>query len=290
MATSSRASGTTGQPVLYEGPLLKPGAVPGQWSMRYFVLMPLQRELVLKWWPDKISRLSGQSPTGCLYLRASSKTVMKASGTVEVSGVHNPEKPLKRTYCLKSSATHRVDDFMFAVQNWLSAHNSQRSLSFSHVVDLSASDERSPRHSSEEESAHFTVRALFGYTASDNMHDELSFPSGATIRVFEQADSGWWRGVDDISCEHGWFPSNFVRPVSSRVVTNKPDVCNESVLFYAIATNYYEADSSAVLKELTLRPDDAIAVTVTHTNGWWFGTSGSCESGWFPSNHVEILK
>ena len=169
---------------------------------------------MLKWWPDNTLRLSGQSPTGCLYLRTSSTAVMKASGIMEVSGVHNPDKPQKRTYSFKSSPTHRVDDIMSVVHNWLGSHNSPRASSLHLATDSGTADEHCLRFSTEMESACFTVRALFGYSTSDQKGDELSFPSGATIRVFEQSDSGWWRGVDEISCEHGWFPSNFVRPIS----------------------------------------------------------------------------
>jgi hypothetical protein len=253
--------------------------------------MPLQGELVLKWWTDSISKLSGQSPTGRLHLRTSSKAVLKGSGVMELSGVHNPEKPQKRTYILKSSSTHRVEECMAAVHKWLGSRSRERSLSEYHVSDAVAADTHSLRYSfAEAEATCLTVRAVFAYAASDDMSGELSFPSGATIRVFEQADTGWWRGVDDISCEHGWFPSNFVRALSSRVVTNKPECADALVLFFAIAVHNYEADSSSAQKELTIRTDDAIAVTVTDANGWWFGTSVSCESGWFHSNYVEILR
>ena len=98
------------------------------------------------------------------------------------------------------------------------------------------------------------------------------------------------------SAQHGWFPSNFVRPVSSRVVEKHLACTDAAVLFHAIATHSYKvpvdsaaSDVGSELKELAVDADDVIAVTVTHTNGWWFGTNSRGETGWLPSNYFEIL-
>lgn len=300
MASFSRA--TLGQPILFQGYLLKPGSVPGQWSQRYFVLIHLQRELALKWWPDSTARLAGNQPTGCLFLRPTSTAALKSADIMEISGVHNPEKPQKTKYSLKSSSTNLISECMGVVHRWLAAQGRDRSLSlpafppqFDATEDptgpLPSMSRPTPQSNASE---CFLARALFAHAASDDQCDELSFQPGATIRVFEQSDTGWWRGALEGSAEHGWFPSNFVRPVSSVVVTEKPACTDAVVLFYAIAVHNYEADGregevGLDLKELSIRTHDAIAVTITHTNGWWFGTVSNGESGWFPSNYVEVL-
>lgn len=334
MASSfSRASGSQRQPVLFQGPLLKPGAVPGQWTLRYFTLTVMQPELVLKWWTDNTSKMNGQPPTGCLFLKSTCSVAMKGGDVLEISGVLNPEKPQKRRYSLKSSPTNRVDDLMAVLQKWLAAQSRERSTTFDASLGQfdhldafrrspspSSSDEGSRRHSlpplsslllssgpdeadhkapslsSSEQQSIKLARALFAYAAPDGQPDELSFPSGATIRVYEQAGSGWWRGALEGSAQDGWFPSNFVRPVSSRVVEKHLACSDAAVLFHAIATHSYHvpadgaaSDAGSELKELAVGADDVIAVTVTHTNGWWFGTNSRGETGWLPSNYFEIL-
>jgi hypothetical protein len=302
MASFSRASGTTlGQPILFQGYLLKPGSVPGQWSLRYFVLMHVQRELALKWWPDSNSRLEGHQPTGCLFLRPTSTATLKSADIMEISGVHNPEKPQKTKYSLKSSPTNLISECMGVLHRWLAAQGGRdRSLSmpaFPHQFDATddpASVPSSMPDPQSNASKFFLARTLFAHAASDDQCDELSFQPGATIRVFEQSDTGWWRGALEGSAQHGWFPSNFVRRISSAAVTEKPACIDAVVLFYAIAVHDYEADGhegevGLDLKELSIRAHDCIAVTITHTNGWWFGTVSNGESGWFPSNYVEVL-
>jgi hypothetical protein len=224
---------------------------------------------------------------------------MKDSEVMEVSGIHNPEKPQKTKYSLKSSPTNAIGECMAVVQRWLAAQGRERSFStpalpafFDFTID-------SARHSplppdSDIVSKCFLARALFEYAASDDHSNEISFPAGATISVAEQAHNGWWRGCVEGCSDGGWFPSNFVRPMSSIVVTEKPVCVDAAVLFYAIAVHDYLADDSetevsSALKELTIRTNDAIAVTATDANGWWFGVGAGGESGWFPSNYVEIL-
>ena len=293
----------------------------------------MQPELVLKWWTDNTSKVNGQPPTGCMFLKSTCSVAMKGADVLEISGVLNPEKPQKRRHSLKSSPTNRVDDLMAVLQKWLAAQNRERSatfdvsmVQFDHLDAFrrspspASSDEDSRRHSlpplssllpssgpdeadhkapsllSSEQQSILLARALFAYAAPDGQSDELSFPSGATIRVYEQAGSGWWRGALEDSAQHGWFPSNFVRPVSSRVVEKHLACTDAAVLFHAIATHSYKvpvdsaaSDVGSELKELAVDADDVIAVTVTHTNGWWFGTNSRGETGWLPSNYFEIL-
>lgn len=56
----------------------------------------------------------------------------------------------------------------------------------------------------------FYCRALYDYQSSDN--SSLSFFRGDIIEVLTQLESGWWDGL--IGEERGWFPSNYVQPIS----------------------------------------------------------------------------
>ncbi|KAG8862412.1 hypothetical protein FRB96_001482 [Tulasnella sp. 330] len=56
----------------------------------------------------------------------------------------------------------------------------------------------------------FFVRAIYDYQSSDA--SSLSFQRGALIEVLTQLESGWWDGL--LGDERGWFPSNYVEPVS----------------------------------------------------------------------------
>jgi son of sevenless-like protein len=62
--------------------------------------------------------------------------------------------------------------------------------------------------------ATFFVRALYDYQSTDA--SSLSFRSGDLIEVLSQLESGWWDGLLDN--ERGWFPSNYVAPVSEQEV------------------------------------------------------------------------
>jgi len=304
-SASFRATSSARSPILFQGQLLKPGPIPGQWSQRYFVLARDQSELVLKWWYDSVSRVSGQSPAGCIHIRPSSTAIMKTSDILEISGIDNPEKPAKTRYFLRSSSSHHVDDCMRVLQRWMAAQGRERSVSLPDTLPpidtLSPSVLRRedfcnlpPIPETEKESSYLSARVLFAYAAPVGHSDEISLPLGSLVHIFEQSDTGWWRGAVQGCSEQGWFPSNFVRPVSSRVIADKPECRDQRVLFYAVAIHDYIADSSegashSPQKELSIRTCDPIAVTVTHTNGWWLGTLLSGESGWFPSNYVEIV-
>ena len=56
----------------------------------------------------------------------------------------------------------------------------------------------------------FYCRALYDYQASDG--SSLSFFQGDIIEVLTRLESGWWDGL--IGNERGWFPSNYVEPIS----------------------------------------------------------------------------
>jgi hypothetical protein len=304
--------------VLLEGPLLKLGQFPRQWTHRYFVLTehdaPATQQLKLSWFSDNLSRLAGEAAQGCCYLTRASSVAMKGADAMVISDVSNPEKPQKTMYNLKNVATSRVDEWAGVMQEWLAsdmmdtislqpkrqvqqqANGGAAIASGSNAPPSSVPSQ--PRASSLPSQLHpaaeplpVFARAVFAHAAADGESEELSFAAGATLRVFEQADSGWWLGCVAGSTQEGWFPSNFVRPLSSRAAVEQPAPAAADVLFHAVATHDYDAaaaDGSSGPKELPLRQNDVVAVTATHTNGWWLGTTTGGESGWFPSNYVEI--
>jgi son of sevenless len=57
-------------------------------------------------------------------------------------------------------------------------------------------------------------RALYDYQSRDT--SSLSFRKGDIIEVLTQLDSGWWDGL--LHEERGWFPSNYVAPVSEQEI------------------------------------------------------------------------
>ena len=58
----------------------------------------------------------------------------------------------------------------------------------------------------------FFCRALYDYRSQDN--SSLSFYRGDIIEVLTQLESGWWDGL--LGEERGWFPSNYVQPISDQ--------------------------------------------------------------------------
>ena len=58
--------------------------------------------------------------------------------------------------------------------------------------------------------ATFFCRALYDYNSNDS--SSLSFYRGEIIEVLTQLESGWWDGL--LHDERGWFPSNYVAPIS----------------------------------------------------------------------------
>ena len=290
----------------------------------------MDEELRLNWYSDNLSRLGGGAPLGCCYVTRSSTVAMKGADIMAISGVRNPQKPQKTSYNLKGTAAARVDEWIEVVQAWLARNKLRRVVSMqpmqsgqqrgtSSGLDSNATAAQDvvqqrprsvslPLHPAVSVPFHPAVsvplspsavvnpilaRALFAYTATGGEPSELSFPAGATLRVLEQADSGWWRGAVEGRSGEGWFPSNFVRRVSSRVVADKPACEGSVVLFHAVATHDFvdvaAAGGSSGQKELPLRQHEVVAVTATHSNGWWMGTAASGESGWFPSNYVEVV-
>ncbi|PWY99569.1 hypothetical protein BCV70DRAFT_223969 [Testicularia cyperi] len=59
----------------------------------------------------------------------------------------------------------------------------------------------------------FFVRALYDFESNDA--SSLSFRKGALIEVLTQLESGWWDGLLDNQIR-GWFPSNYVEPISDQ--------------------------------------------------------------------------
>lgn len=62
-----------------------------------------------------------------------------------------------------------------------------------------------------DEPSSFFVRALYDFESNDA--SSLSFSKGALIEVLTQLESGWWDGLLD-NHVRGWFPSNYVEPIS----------------------------------------------------------------------------
>ncbi|GAA5880559.1 hypothetical protein JCM3774_002009 [Rhodotorula dairenensis] len=56
------------------------------------------------------------------------------------------------------------------------------------------------------------VRALYSYNGADSA--ALSFRQGDVIEVLSTQESGWWDGVILQTGTRGWFPSNYVEPIS----------------------------------------------------------------------------
>lgn len=59
----------------------------------------------------------------------------------------------------------------------------------------------------------FFVQADYPFTSPDG--SALSFHRGDVIEVLTQLDSGWWDGLL-VGGERGWFPSNYVRPITDQ--------------------------------------------------------------------------
>lgn len=66
--------------------------------------------------------------------------------------------------------------------------------------------------SAEENIPTFFVRALYDYQSTDA--SSLTFHKDDLIEVLTQLPTGWWDGLLDD--ERGWFPSNYVTPVSDQ--------------------------------------------------------------------------
>ncbi|SNX83876.1 related to Guanyl nucleotide exchange factor Sql2 [Melanopsichium pennsylvanicum] len=77
----------------------------------------------------------------------------------------------------------------------------------------SAHDHNSTTEDDSEEPPSFFVRALYDFESNDS--SSLSFQKGALIEVLTQLESGWWDGLIDNQVR-GWFPSNYVEPISDQ--------------------------------------------------------------------------
>lgn len=56
------------------------------------------------------------------------------------------------------------------------------------------------------------VRALYSYNGTDSA--ALSFCQGDVIEVLSTQESGWWDGIILQTGTRGWFPSNYVEPIT----------------------------------------------------------------------------
>ncbi|CBQ73217.1 related to Guanyl nucleotide exchange factor Sql2 [Sporisorium reilianum SRZ2] len=78
----------------------------------------------------------------------------------------------------------------------------------------SSSDDQAPSTGDDsDDPPSFFVRALYDFESNDA--SSLSFNKGALIEVLTQLESGWWDGLLD-NHVRGWFPSNYVEPISDQ--------------------------------------------------------------------------
>ena len=68
------------------------------------------------------------------------------------------------------------------------------------------------------------VIAKFNYDPSRD--DELDLKKGEKIVVLEQSEDAWWRGRNEETGHEGWFPSNYVEPVSKYFAPEKMEISN----------------------------------------------------------------
>ncbi|SPO23602.1 related to Guanyl nucleotide exchange factor Sql2 [Ustilago trichophora] len=86
-------------------------------------------------------------------------------------------------------------------------HSSQARLPYPSIMDQQAPS----TGDDSDEPPSFFVRALYDFESNDA--SSLSFQKGALIEVLTQLESGWWDGLLDNQVR-GWFPSNYVEPIS----------------------------------------------------------------------------
>lgn len=68
------------------------------------------------------------------------------------------------------------------------------------------------------------VRAIYDYQGENN--DELCIKKGDVITVTQTPDGGWFEGTLDGMT--GWFPSNYVQPLTASPSTGDPSSCSDS--------------------------------------------------------------
>lgn len=96
-----------------------------------------------------------------------------------------------------------------SVNNAARIHQVQHSQQLQRSEQIHHTDHQ-PAQAGEPEISTFFCRALYDYRSNDS--SSLSFYRGDIIEVLTQLESGWWDGL--LNDERGWFPSNYVSPIS----------------------------------------------------------------------------
>jgi son of sevenless len=118
----------------------------------------------------------------------------------------------------------------------------------------------------------FFCRALYDYQAKDA--SSLSFHKNDIIEVLTQLESGWWDGL--LGDERGWFPSNYVLPISDEeaesVLSGSVLSGSEFSLIHPPTSNESLVDMSLALSSQLDRDREWLA-TETENSGARNGTS-----------------
>jgi son of sevenless-like protein len=113
----------------------------------------------------------------------------------------------------------------------------------------------------------FFCRALYDYQAKDA--SSLSFHKNDIIEVLTQLESGWWDGL--LGDERGWFPSNYVQPISDEEAESVLSGSEFSVI-HPPTSNESLVDMSLALSSQLERDREWLA-TETESSGARNGTN-----------------
>lgn len=143
--------------------------------------------------------------------------------------------------------------------------------------------------------------ALYDYKATDS--EELSIKKDEKLVVLDDS-KGWWQ-VENSRKETGYVPSNYVKkskPAGKGLFKGKgakspkENGAMSSPGEYFVPQDVFGAFETVVAKfnfqpqhddELALKKGDKITVIEKKEDGWWKGKIGR-QSGWFPSNYVNV--
>ncbi|XP_078381206.1 SH2/SH3 adapter protein NCK1-like [Oculina patagonica] len=143
--------------------------------------------------------------------------------------------------------------------------------------------------------------ALYDYKATDS--EELSIKKDEKLVVLDDS-KGWWQ-VENSRKETGYVPSNYVKkskPAGKGLFKGKgakspkENGAMSSPGEYFVPQDVFSAFETVVAKftfqpqhddELALKKGDRITVIEKKEDGWWKGKIGR-QSGWFPSNYVNV--
>eukprot|EP00124_Ichthyophonus_hoferi_P002940 Ihof_evm6s225 gene=Ihof_evmTU6s225 len=140
------------------------------------------------------------------------------------------------------------------------------------------------------------VTALHTYEGN-NQPDDLTFQEGDRFEVLAK-DGDWWEGCLD--GKQGWFPASYVELDGAQEESTNPfsedrfeppslaNNDNKKVMGKVI-DEYVAADES----QLSLKKGTLVEITSQETDDWWEVTVSlkgkDKETGWFPSDHIEIM-